>query len=135
MPASDPTEEAKRWLAFAEDDLALAKEIVTMGNVRPGQACYHAQQAGEKALKAVLILAGIPVPRTHDLVLLGSLVPSPWTTHMAAPDLFDLGNWAVSARYPDAGGAVEATLADAQAAIGLAEILVSGAQTDLVDHG
>ena len=30
-------------------------------------ACFHAQQAVEKYLKAVLALAGRPIPRTHDL--------------------------------------------------------------------
>src|SRR5437660_4750960 len=30
-------------------------------------ACFHAQQAVEKYLKAVLALAGSPIPRTHDL--------------------------------------------------------------------
>ena len=28
---------------------------------------YHAQQAVEKAIKAVLVLCGIDFPRTHDL--------------------------------------------------------------------
>ncbi len=30
-------------------------------------ACFHAQQAVEKYLKAILALAGSPIPRTHDL--------------------------------------------------------------------
>jgi len=30
-------------------------------------ACFHAQQAAEKYLKAVLALAGAQIPRTHDL--------------------------------------------------------------------
>jgi HEPN domain-containing protein len=30
-------------------------------------ACFHAQQAVEKYLKAVLALAGSRIPRTHDL--------------------------------------------------------------------
>jgi HEPN domain-containing protein len=30
-------------------------------------ACFHAQQAVEKYLKAVLALAGLPIPRSHDL--------------------------------------------------------------------
>jgi len=30
-------------------------------------ACFHAQQAAEKYLKAVLALAGSPIPRTHVL--------------------------------------------------------------------
>ncbi|MCX6082191.1 MAG: HEPN domain-containing protein, partial [Chloroflexi bacterium] len=30
-------------------------------------ACFHAQQAIEKALKALLAKSGQPIPRTHDL--------------------------------------------------------------------
>jgi HEPN domain-containing protein len=30
-------------------------------------ACFHAQQAVEKYLKAILAQAGTPIPRTHDL--------------------------------------------------------------------
>ncbi|MCX6081406.1 MAG: HEPN domain-containing protein [Chloroflexi bacterium] len=30
-------------------------------------ACFHAQQAIEKTLKALLAIGGQPIPRTHDL--------------------------------------------------------------------
>ena len=102
MSAADAAEEAGRWLAYAEDDRRLAKAVLAMTDVKPGQACYHAQQAGEKALKAALILAGVPVGRTHDLVYLGGMVPAGWTSRFAPTDLADLGRWAVEARYPDA---------------------------------
>ena len=29
--------------------------------------CFHAQQAAEKALKAWLAVADVPIPRTHNL--------------------------------------------------------------------
>ena len=32
--------------------------------------CFHAQQAAEKNLKAYLAAAGLPTPRTHDLLVL-----------------------------------------------------------------
>lgn len=133
MSAVDAAEEAGRWLAYAEDDLRLAKAVLSMTDVKPGQACYHAQQAGEKALKAVLILAGVPVGRTHDLVYLGGMVPAGWNSRFAPTDLADLGRWAVEARYPDATGGTEATSADAQGAVSLAENVVEAAEQDLAD--
>ena len=134
MSAADAAGEAGRWLAYAEDDLRLAKAVLTMTDVKPGQACYHAQQAGEKALKAALILAGVPVGRTHDLVYLGGMVPAGWSSRFAPTDLADLGRWAVEARYPDATGGAEATAADAQGAVALAEDVVEAARQDLADH-
>ncbi len=43
--------EAERWLLTAEDDLDTAKLLRDSG--RHAHACFHAQQAGEKAVKAV----------------------------------------------------------------------------------
>lgn len=43
MSAGSPGPDAATWLAYAEDDLRLAQAILTMNNVKPGQACYHAQ--------------------------------------------------------------------------------------------
>jgi len=44
------------WLDDAEDDLAAAKELYRAG--RFAKACFLAQQAAEKALKALLIKRG-----------------------------------------------------------------------------
>lgn len=43
--------EALRWLRTGEDDLEAA--IVLKNNAKFPHACFHAQQAGERALKAV----------------------------------------------------------------------------------
>lgn len=52
-----PPEVAARWLAYADSDLAVAR-----GADRPGvlteTLCFHAQQAAEKAIKAVLVAGG-----------------------------------------------------------------------------
>ena len=37
--------------------------------------CFHAQQAAEKAIKAVLVAEGADLPRTHDLGVLFAAVP------------------------------------------------------------
>lgn len=46
--------EAVRWLNTAEGDLDTA--IVLLNNHRYAHSCFHAQQCGEKALKAVCYL-------------------------------------------------------------------------------
>jgi len=46
--------EAKRWLKTAQGDLEAAK--ILMGSGKYAHACFHSQQAGEKALKAVWYL-------------------------------------------------------------------------------
>lgn len=43
--------EAERWIRTAEDDLDSAKILKT--NNKFAHSCFHAQQAGEKAVKAV----------------------------------------------------------------------------------
>jgi HEPN domain-containing protein len=54
------------WLLFANSDLELARINPSPGILLEG-LCFHAQQAAEKALKAVLIAHGIPFPRTLNI--------------------------------------------------------------------
>ncbi len=53
------------WLAFAEDDLRAAHACLRDGV--SNQACFHAQQVVEKALKAVIAEKGDIPPKTHGL--------------------------------------------------------------------
>ena len=46
--------EAQRWFETAEGDLETA--VVLLANHRYAHACFHAQQCGEKAMKAVWYL-------------------------------------------------------------------------------
>lgn len=48
--------EARRWLAQAERDLAAARDLERAGHFNV--ACFQAQQAAEKAAKAVLYALG-----------------------------------------------------------------------------
>ena len=47
--------EAKRWLTTADDDIDSA--VILKENGKFAHSCFHAQQAGEKALKAVWFFA------------------------------------------------------------------------------
>lgn len=64
--------EACAWLAKAAQDLRAAD--VDLAAVPPlvEDTAFHAQQAAEKSLKAILALHDLPIRKTHDLVGLGA---------------------------------------------------------------
>ena len=58
------------WLEFANADLETADFLYEKQYPRQLEIiCYHCQQAGEKAIKALYIAKEIPggIPRKHDL--------------------------------------------------------------------
>ncbi|MGB9610524.1 MAG: HEPN domain-containing protein [Bryobacteraceae bacterium] len=57
----------EQWLESAASDLRLARLASQHRGVRREQICFHAQQAAEKALKAVLLFQEMEFPFTHDL--------------------------------------------------------------------
>ena len=66
--------DAAEWLLHAESDLTYAK----LGQAEPAilrnQVTFHAEQAAEKAFKAVLVHAAVEFPKTHDLQALMLLI-------------------------------------------------------------
>ena len=87
------------WLRFAKSDLAVAQRPPD-GHVLTETLCFHAQQAVEKSLKAVLLAGGVPFPRTHNLKVLSDLLPR---TSPLPPELEEavaLTDYAVTPRYP-----------------------------------
>ncbi|HEX5043204.1 MAG TPA: HEPN domain-containing protein [Candidatus Polarisedimenticolaceae bacterium] len=66
--------EALRWLASAREDLAWAQHAAAAGFHAP--ACFHAQQAAEKAVKAVHYARGARAVIGHSVrALIESLAP------------------------------------------------------------
>ena len=63
----EPLERAELLLAKAKDDEALLEEVISNEKVRDEIIGFHAQQASEKLLKALLMAKNIPYRRTHDL--------------------------------------------------------------------
>ena len=55
-----------RWMDKARADLALAR-IPLPDGVEYEQLCFHAQQAAEKSLQAVLTKCNVDVPFTYNL--------------------------------------------------------------------
>lgn len=66
---------------------------------------FHAQQAVEKLLKAVLTHCGVEYPRTHNLVMLVELLrATPHSQPADADEFHRLVPFAVLLRYEDAAG-------------------------------
>ncbi len=122
------------WLRYARADLILAETAPPTG-VFLDLLCFHAQQAAEKALKAVLLfLTRESPPRTHNLRRLmmhieqaGTAGAIPLTVEAAA----SLTQYAVLTRYPaDLGEVDEAewqrAVDDARAVVAWAEEILMG---------
>jgi HEPN domain-containing protein len=84
--------------------------LATIGRgseVLPEQICFHAQQAVEKALKAVLIFHGVDFPLTHDLrELVETLVVAEGQLPAELSEADTLTPYAVETRYPGFWGDV-----------------------------
>jgi HEPN domain-containing protein len=99
MPRPEVRELVDRWLAYARDDLKAAEELKS-SEIPARISCFHAQQAAEKAIKAVFVLEQVDFPYTHDLVKLAEALPPGWKPGASSADLADLSRWSVESRYP-----------------------------------
>jgi HEPN domain-containing protein len=126
LPPGSPQD----WLRHAESDLALANLALEREEILVEQVCFHAQQAAEKALKAVLIARQQRFPPLHDLEPLLEMARQ---AHIALPswsdDLLDLTPYAVETRYP--GYWEEITAVERDRAIELAALTVEWAKTQI----
>ena len=114
QPERFPPDDPREWLNRARSSLALA------GNDVPGvyfeDLCFEAQQAAEKALKALLMERDVDFPYVHDLARLlklledkGDVVPS------AIAEVGKLTRYASVSRYPDEKVVTEQEYRDALA--------------------
>jgi HEPN domain-containing protein len=133
MSRPDHVAEARRWLRFAAEDLRAAGILLHETQVPRRHVCWLAQQAAEKAIKAALVFLQIEFPKTHDLDALRNLVPEDWTVRQAFPDLADLTEWSVEARYP--GDWPEATADDARGSLDEARRVLDLVTADLAARG
>ena len=115
------------WLRYAGEDLAMARVLIGT-SVPPRGSAFHAQQAVEKALKAVLVANGREVPRIHDLLSLIHRLP-PVAGLPATADLDVLSDYAVDSRYPD--DMPDVTADEAHEAIEIAEAVLAAVRAAL----
>jgi HEPN domain-containing protein len=59
---------ARKWISYAEEDLRLAKNGLTISSSCPFRLiAYHAQQCAEKYLKTYLVFKQLDFPYTHNI--------------------------------------------------------------------
>jgi len=87
------------WLRRAGSNLALACAPLPPG-VLYNELCFHAQQAVEKSIKAVLVERGIEFRKVHSIAYLLGLLPPDTPLPPEAMDAVSLTSYAVIARYP-----------------------------------
>jgi HEPN domain-containing protein len=110
----------EEWLAYAESDLKLAKLGEENEDILEEQICFHAQQAVEKGLKAVLLFCKMDFPLTHDIEELLDILSE--AKILLPQDIIDAGiltPYAIETRYPGYWG--EISEQDVDEAINLAE--------------
>jgi HEPN domain-containing protein len=130
---ADPTD-PREWLRRARSDIALARAGRITPDVLYQDLCFHAQQAAEKALKAVRVQLQREFPKTHSIVELlrlvgerGVILPEP------VREAAVLTRYAVQDRYP--GLAEDATPEDHQRAISPAERVLQWAESVVTANG
>lgn len=90
----------ERWLIHARSDLVLAR-LGLHRDVLPEHVCFHAQQAVEKSLKALLLHRRVDFPFTHDLAeLLDTMADAGIEVPAEIADADSLTPYAVETRYP-----------------------------------
>ena len=95
----DRADAPERWIENARADLALARIPLPPG-VFYEHLCFHAQQAVEKSVKAVLLAFEVDFPPTHNLRVLIDLLPPEARVIPILKDAVDLTLYAVVTRYP-----------------------------------
>jgi len=107
MPINVPEPgSAADWLRYARSDLALSK-APRSGDILFETLCFHAQQAAEKSVKAVLIHFGITHDRTHNLRTLLSQVQVACAVPQSVIEAAGLSDYAVAMRYPGERESIE----------------------------
>lgn len=122
---NDPqTEFARQWLKKAENDVITARQTLALEDGPTDTPCFHAQQAVEKSLKALLTVNGIVFPYTHDVIALLDMSIDLMTELACFREVCaELSAYGVDVRYP--GDFVDPPREDAHSALKVAENITS----------
>lgn len=119
---------ALEWFRYAVQDFVAAESALREGSFAPRHVCFLAQQAAEKAIKALLIQYRVEYPYTHDLDYLIGLLPLTATLGGSDIGLSRLTEWAIESRYPGAWS--EANQHDAASALEQAQKVIELTRQD-----
>jgi len=118
-PEEVKREIVRQWLAKAEQDITSAEALLLQDPPLLYPACFHAQQATEKYLKALLTWHQIEFPKTHAIEQLLDLVKDAEPeTASSLRDAVALTPYGVDIRYP--GDQPEPNQQEAREAVELA---------------
>jgi HEPN domain-containing protein len=124
LPEPPRPDDPREWLNRARSNLLHAKSRTP--GVYFEDLCFDAQQAAEKALKAVLVQREIRFPYVHDLATLLTLIDQ--AGEETPPQVREAGRltrFAVMARYPSVTEPV--TEPEYQQSVAIAEAVVEWA--------
>jgi HEPN domain-containing protein len=109
LPSPDARELAERLVSKAEQDELVLSKLLDDADVHDHVLGFHAQQAVEKRLKAVLSLREVEYRWTHSVAYLTALLEDSGIMPPACREAIeDLTPWASRARYEDTfGGALD----------------------------
>ncbi|MDE2725930.1 MAG: HEPN domain-containing protein [Gemmatimonadota bacterium] len=121
----DPqTEFARQWLKKAENDVITARQTLALEDGPTDTPCFHAQQAVEKSLKALLTVNSIVFPYTHDVIALLDMSIDLMAELACFREVCaELSAYGVDVRYP--GDFVDPPREDAHSALKVAENITS----------
>jgi len=128
----------RRWLSKARTDLTLASIVLEKGpDMDPWVCCFHAQQAAEKALEAVMVARGAEPPHIHDLGALAAIVSEDLALDFVGDELGNLTMYATGTRYLfDAGTEAEdPTWDEAERAVAIAARVLAAVRAHLGEPG
>ena len=121
-PDRFPPDDPREWLNRARSNLAQAR--LSDPDVYLEDRCFNAQQAAEKALKALLLGRRVRFLRTHSLgELVGQLTDDGVRVPPEVVDAVRLTEYAVAGRYP--GPAEPVTSEECDAASDMADGVVA----------
>ena len=99
-PERFPPDDPREWINRARSNLTKAANRVP--GIYLEDLCFDAQQAAEKAIKALLIARDIDFPYVHDLGLLLTLLEeADETIPEVVRQAETLNPYATTSRYPD----------------------------------
>ena len=123
-PDGGSPDDPREWLRRARSNLARAAQGQVTPDVLFEDTCFDAQQAVEKALKALLVLRGVQVPRTHAIsALITMLADLGFDIPVDLEEASALTDYAVASRYP--GPAEPVLVDDHETAVAIATAVVA----------
>jgi len=127
-----PLDAAQGLLQKAENDLFAADTVIATARALD-TVCFHAQQAVEKSLKALLALRDVRYPLTHDVEWLLALTQAHFPDMGRYADALEaFHQHAVPVRYDQT---IQPEMAEAQELLHLAHMVFSSAAEKIAADG